>query len=102
LTPNASAIATPEHDLKKPTQQRSDACVPADEEKKPEEKFSASGDDPDRRDLSDDPAYAGARAWPPCLEDHQQLLVFGGRIVEELRLDLRAVLGGADGARAAS
>src|SRR4030095_15734495 len=41
-----------ERQEKKSTQQRGGACVPADEEKKTAEYFSASGDDPQRRNHS--------------------------------------------------
>jgi hypothetical protein len=52
LTPNASVIATPNDSRRSPLKQRGGACVPTDEEKKTEENFSASGDDPQRRDDS--------------------------------------------------
>ena len=50
LTPNASVIATPNDSKEVHLTARWRVCVPADEEKKTEEDFSASGDDPQRRD----------------------------------------------------
>ena len=52
LTPNASVTATPNVSKRSPLNSCGSACVPADEEKKTEENFGASGDDSQRQDQS--------------------------------------------------